>query len=127
MENLKLNILTEKLLELQKKKIDTENKLKEVKKSKSEVEEDLINLMLNMGIHAYKTEEGITLSSMARSYFSIRPQMKELLVNTIIEKNNKELLTVNAAKAVTFLEEYDIDVNEYISEYQKASISIRKS
>ena len=116
-----------KFLRLKAKKDSLKAELKEVEQGIENVTELIIMKMNNQGLSSMKLDTGENLRINVRQYYSIKGETKTELVNRIIDADYLDILTVKPQLAKKFIEENRLTPEKYINEYEKATLSLRKS
>ena len=132
--NDKLMELAEKLLQIRDLKSKAESEAKEYSKEQEQIEIEMLQIMTDIEIDAFKTKTGVHFSVVKKEFKTANPERKEELYDQMKANGYDHLFTINAntlqATVKELTQENDGVMPEWldglINSYEKQSIRVKR-
>ena len=132
--NDKLMELAEKLLQIRDLKSKAESEAKEYSKEQEQIEIEMLQIMTDIEIDAFKTTTGVHFSVVKKEFKTANPERKEELYDQMKANGYDHLFTINAntlqATVKELTQENDGVMPEWldglINTYEKQSIRVKR-
>ena len=126
--------LAEKLLQIRDLKSKAESEAKEYSKEQEQIEIEMLQIMTDIEIDAFKTTTGVHFSVVKKEFKTANPERKEELYDQMKANGYDHLFTINAntlqATVKELTQENDGVMPEWldglINSYEKQSIRVKR-
>ena len=126
--------LAEKLLQIRDLKSKAESEAKEYSKEQEQIEIEMLQIMTDIEIDAFKTTTGVHFSVVKKEFKTANPERKEELYDQMKANGYDHLFTINAntlqATVKELTQENDGVMPEWldglINTYEKQSIRVKR-